>query len=93
MGGVGGEGGQKSLKDALCNLWTFPYLRIDLNLQVGENDKVLMLLSGGVDSTVCASLVTKALGGDRVVAIHIDNGFMRKHESEQVNFPSDRILM
>ena len=52
--------------------------------QVGENDKVLMLLSGGVDSTVCAALVTKALGQERVIAIHIDNGFMRKNESEQV---------
>ena len=45
-----------------------------------------MLLSGGVDSTVCAALVNKALGQDRVVAIHIDNGFMRKNESEQVLF-------
>lgn len=52
--------------------------------QVGDNDKVLMLLSGGVDSTVCAALMTKALGRDRVIAIHIDNGFMRKNESEQV---------
>ena len=43
-----------------------------------------MLLSGGVDSTVCAALVTKALGQERVIAIHIDNGFMRKNESEQV---------
>lgn len=51
---------------------------------VGESDKVLMLLSGGVDSTVCAALITKALGHERVIAIHIDNGFMRKNESEQV---------
>jgi len=55
-----------------------------INEKVGENDKVLMLLSGGVDSTVCAALVTKALGQERVIAIHIDNGFMRKNESEQV---------
>lgn len=52
--------------------------------QVGESNKVLLLLSGGVDSTVMAALVTKALGPDRVIAIHIDNGFMRKNESEQV---------
>ncbi len=51
---------------------------------VGDHDKVLMLLSGGVDSTVMAALVTKALSHERVVAIHIDNGFMRKNESEQV---------
>ena len=43
-----------------------------------------MLLSGGVDSTVCAALMNRALGVDRVLAIHIDNGFMRKGESDQV---------
>ncbi len=46
--------------------------------------KVLMLLSGGVDSTVCAALMSKALRPDQIVAIHIDNGFMRKGESDQV---------
>ena len=48
------------------------------------NNKVLMLLSGGVDSTVCAALMREALSRDQVIAIHIDNGFMRKNESEQV---------
>lgn len=43
-----------------------------------------MLLSGGVDSTVCAALLHKALPDDQVIALHIDNGFMRKHESEHV---------
>ena len=43
-----------------------------------------MLLSGGVNSTVCAALMNRALGVDRVLAIHIDNGFMRKGESDQV---------
>ncbi|GAB6018698.1 hypothetical protein CHUAL_000374 [Chamberlinius hualienensis] len=46
--------------------------------------KVLMLLSGGVDSTVCAALLRKALREDQIVAIHIDNGYMRKNESMQV---------
>jgi len=50
---------------------------------VGDN-KVLMLLSGGVDSTVCTALLHKALGADKVVAVHIDNGFMRKNESANV---------
>lgn len=59
--------------------------------QVGDHDKVLMLLSGGVDSTVCAALMTKALGQERVIAIHIDNGFMRKNESEQVRESLDKI--
>ena len=43
-----------------------------------------MLLSGGVDSTVCAALLHKALKTDQIIAFHIDNGFMRKNESEQV---------
>ena len=43
-----------------------------------------LLVSGGVDSTVCAALLHKALSQDQVIAVHIDNGFMRKHESLQV---------
>lgn len=43
-----------------------------------------MLLSGGVDSTVCAALLHKALKEDQVIAVHIDNGFMRKNESKKV---------
>lgn len=50
---------------------------------VGSN-KVLMLVSGGVDSTVCAALLHKALSEEQVIAVHIDNGFMRKNESLQV---------
>ncbi|WAR14422.1 GUAA-like protein [Mya arenaria] len=52
--------------------------------QTAGSHKILMLLSGGVDSTVCAALLHKALPDDQVIALHIDNGFMRKHESEQV---------
>lgn len=40
-----------------------------------------MLVSGGVDSTVCAALLHKALNPDQVIAFHIDNGYMRKNES------------
>ena len=46
-----------------------------------DDGKVLMLLSGGVDSTVCTALLHKALGPDRAIAVHIDNVFMRKKES------------
>ena len=51
---------------------------------IEDEAKVLMLLSGGVDSTVCTALLHKALGPDRVIAVHIDNGFMRKNESTSV---------
>lgn len=44
------------------------------------NVQVLVLVSGGVDSTVCAALVAKAIGPERVIALHIDNGFMRQNE-------------
>ncbi|XP_014276827.1 GMP synthase [glutamine-hydrolyzing] isoform X1 [Halyomorpha halys] len=50
---------------------------------VGKN-KVLLLVSGGVDSTVCAALLHKALPREQVIAVHIDNGFMRKGESLKV---------
>ena len=42
------------------------------------------LVSGGVDSAVCTALLSKALGPERVMSVHIDNGFMRKGERQQV---------
>lgn len=48
------------------------------------NGKALVMVSGGVDSTVCAALLHKSLGPNRVTAIHIDNGFMRENESNKV---------
>ncbi|XP_074597987.1 GMP synthase burgundy [Brevipalpus obovatus] len=57
---------------------------IDYIKKVVGSTKVLMLVSGGVDSTVCAALLHRALKQDQVIAFHIDNGFMRKNESEQV---------
>jgi len=56
----------------------------ELRKKIGPVNKVLSLLSGGVDSTVCATLLHKAIGADRVVAVHIDNGFLRQEESQQV---------
>lgn len=41
-------------------------------------------MSGGVDSTVCAALLRHALSPEQVIAVHIDNGFMRKNESSNV---------
>jgi GMP synthase (glutamine-hydrolysing) len=50
--------------------------------QVG-NKKVVMALSGGVDSTVAATLIHKAVG-DNLYCIFVDNGLLRKNEFEQV---------
>lgn len=55
----------------------------DIKSQVGDK-VVLVLLSGGVDSSVCAALLRKALAPGQVHAVHIDNGFMRKNESQDV---------
>lgn len=55
------------------------------------NNKVLVLVSGGVDSTVCAALLHKALRPDQIIAIHIDNGFMRKNESEKVQHSLEKV--
>jgi len=43
-----------------------------------------MLVSGGVDSTVCAALLHRALQPEQVIALHVDNGFMRQNESQKV---------
>ncbi|XP_064841422.1 GMP synthase [glutamine-hydrolyzing]-like isoform X2 [Oncorhynchus masou masou] len=55
----------------------------EIQEKVGKS-KVLVLLSGGVDSTVCTALLNKALNQEQVIAVHIDNGFMRKRESQSV---------
>ncbi|MCR4335291.1 MAG: glutamine-hydrolyzing GMP synthase, partial [archaeon] len=49
-----------------------------------KDKNVFLLLSGGVDSTVCLALLDKALGYERIHALHVDTGFMRKNESETV---------
>ena len=51
--------------------------------KIGDR-KVFLLVSGGVDSTVCFLLLNKALGIDRVQGLHIDNGFMRLGETALV---------
>ena len=51
--------------------------------QVGEESRVVCGLSGGVDSSVAASLVHRAVG-DRLTCVFVDNGLLRKHEREQV---------
>lgn len=50
--------------------------------QVGDK-KVLLALSGGVDSSVVAALLIRAIG-KQLVCVHVNHGLMRKNESEQV---------
>jgi GMP synthase (glutamine-hydrolysing) len=53
-----------------------------LKEKIGDR-KVIMALSGGVDSTVAATLIHRAIG-DRLFGIFVDNGVLRKYEFEQV---------
>ena len=54
----------------------------ELRAQIGDK-KVLLALSGGVDSSVVAALLIKAVG-KQLVCVHVNHGLMRKGESEQV---------
>jgi len=55
----------------------------DMRKQVGSR-KVLIFLSGGVDSSVAYALLVQALGRQCVLGLYIDNGFMRYKETQQV---------
>ncbi len=67
-------------------LWTSDHIAEssihDIRAQVGS-DKVLLGLSGGVDSSVVAALLHKAIG-DQLVCVFVDNGLLRHHEGDQV---------
>ena len=54
----------------------------DLRAQIGDK-KVLLALSGGVDSSVVAALLIKAVG-KQLVCVHVNHGLLRKGEPEQV---------
>ena len=54
----------------------------EIRAQVGDK-KVLLALSGGVDSSVVAALLIKAIG-KQLVCVHVNHGLMRKDESEGV---------
>lgn len=84
--------GKKILSNFLVNIcgcsqdWTPAHFITDtveaLKTQIGDR-KVIMALSGGVDSTVAATLIHKAIG-DRLFGIFVDNGVLRKNEFESV---------
>lgn len=84
--------GKKILKNFLMNVckcsadWTPAHFINDTVAQLKEmigDEKVVMALSGGVDSTVAATLIHKAIG-DNLYGIFVDNGVLRKDEFEQV---------
>ena len=50
---------------------------------VKPNERVLLALSGGVDSAVCAALIQRVIG-QRLICVFVNHGFMRKHEPEQI---------
>ena len=54
----------------------------ELREQIGDN-KVLLALSGGVDSSVVAALLIKAVG-KQLISVHVNHGLLRKGEPEQV---------
>ena len=66
--------------------WNMPNFINDqielIKKQVGDK-KVLLALSGGVDSSVVAALLLKAIG-DKLICVHVNHGLMRKGESESV---------
>ncbi len=69
--------------EANWNMKNFVNDQIELiRRQVGDR-KVLLALSGGVDSSVVAALLLKAIG-DNLVCVHVNHGLMRKGESEAV---------
>ncbi len=84
--------GKKILKNFLVNIcgcsqdWTPAHFITDtvdaLKKQIGDR-KVIMALSGGVDSTVAATLIHRAIG-ENLFGIFVDNGVLRKNEFEQV---------
>jgi GMP synthase (glutamine-hydrolysing) len=84
--------GKTMLRNFLINIcgcsqdWTPAHYITDtveaLKNQLG-NKKVVMALSGGVDSTVAATLIHKAIGKN-LFGIFVDNGLLRKNEFEQV---------
>jgi len=86
------ENGLAMLRNFLFNVcgcygdWTMgDYLRAEIDsikAQVGDG-KILLALSGGVDSSVCAALLTRAIG-QNLTCIFVDTGLMRKNEGDEI---------
>ncbi len=55
----------------------------EISIKIKPEEKVICALSGGIDSTVTALLVHRAIG-DRLISVFVNNGLLRKGESEEV---------
>ena len=75
------ESMERILTPALANAFIDEQVAL-IKEQVGDK-KVLLALSGGVDSSVVAALLIKAIG-KQLVCVHVNHGLMRKNESENV---------
>lgn len=69
--------------EANWNMKNFIEDQVELIRKQVGNKKVLLALSGGVDSSVVAALLIKAVG-NQLVCVHVNHGLMRKNESENV---------
>lgn len=69
--------------EANWNMKNFIADQVELVRQQVGDRKVLLALSGGVDSSVVAALLLKAIG-QQLVCVHVNHGLMRKNESESV---------
>jgi GMP synthase (glutamine-hydrolysing) len=56
----------------------------EIRKEAGD-EKVVIALSGGVDSSVCAALASRAIG-DALIPIYVDTGLMRKGETDRISF-------
>ena len=55
----------------------------ELKKEIGEDGRVLLALSGGVDSSVLAALLARAIG-NRLTCVFVDHGLMRKNEGDEI---------
>ncbi len=69
--------------EANWNMKNFIADQVELIRQQVGDKKVLLALSGGVDSSVVAAMLVKAIG-QQLVCVHVNHGLMRKNESESV---------
>ena len=81
QGNVRPENMERITTKALAEVFIAEQVK-EIRAQVGDK-KVLLALSGGVDSSVVAALLIKAIG-KQLVCVHVNHGLMRKGESEQV---------